>query len=268
MHSAKYHIAYTLELWKNEGVFQPIGAMKPMKTSLSIITSFLIVAFLGGCAKNISSDQYSEDDVGSVKQTYRGVILSVRNVQVTGGDSLGDNTAGLVGGGVGGALLGSQLGKGRGSVVGGVLGAAAGALGGAFLEKKLKEQDGVEYTVELTSGRVMTVVQGPEPRLQPGQYVLIMVGSKGRSRVVADQSGGQSAVMPTARTAAPVVYVPAPVAQAPVARRQVVAAPVAAPVYVQQQPQAESIDDIDQGRDRYARDFADRTGGSRVIVQQ
>jgi len=237
-----------------------------MKISLSIITSLLVTVLLGGCAKNISSDQYSEDEVGAIKQTYRGVILNVRNVQVTGADSLGDNTAGVLGGGVGGALLGSQFGKGRGTMVGGVLGAAAGALGGALLEKKLKEQDGVEYTIELTSGRVMTVVQGPEPRLQAGQYVLVMVGSKGRSRVVLDQSGGMSA----ARGPAPVVYAPvaqAPAIQAPAAQRPVAAAPV---MYAPQQPQnyGPAIDDVDQGhRDLYARDVTERAG-SRVIVQQ
>ncbi len=147
---------------------------------------------LGGCAKNISSNDYSEAEAGAVKQTYRGVIISARPVKVNGSDSLGDNQAGLLGGGVAGGLLGSQFGRGSGQVVGAVLGAAAGAVGGAFLEKGLKSQDGMEYTVELSSGRVMTLVQGPEPRLSVGQAVLVMVGDKGRSRVVADQSGGAS----------------------------------------------------------------------------
>ncbi len=235
-----------------------------MKIFFSIVTSIIVVSLLGGCAKNISSTGYSEDEIGAVKQTYRGVVLNIRNVQVNGSDSLSDNTMGLVGGGVGGALLGSQLGKGRGSVVGGVLGAVAGAVGGAMLEKKLKEQDGVEYTVELSSGRVMTIVQGPEPRLQPGQAVLVMVGSKGRSRVVADQSGGMSAVRPQA---APVVYAPV---QQPAAVPAPRAASVASPVYLQQQPQnyGPAIDDVDQGhRDLYSRDIAERSAGPRVIVQ-
>ena len=145
---------------------------------------------LGGCAKNISANEYSEAEAGAVKQTYRGTVIAARPVKVNGSDSLGDNQAGLLGGGLAGGVLGSQFGAGRGQVVGAVLGAAAGALGGAFLEKGLKTQDGMEYTVELSSGRVMTLVQGPEPRLSVGQAVLVMVGSKGRSRVVPDESGG------------------------------------------------------------------------------
>ncbi len=160
--------------------------MKNVFLVLSVSASLL----LGGCAKNISANDYSEAEAGAVKQTYRGTIIAARPVKVNGSDSLGDNQAGLLGGGLAGGLLGSQFGAGRGQVVGAVLGAAAGALGGAFLEKGLKTQDGMEYTVELASGRVMTLVQGPEPRLSVGQAVLVMAGSKGRSRVVPDESGG------------------------------------------------------------------------------
>lgn len=147
---------------------------------------------MGGCAKEIGSDTYSDAEAGAVKQTYRGTIISARRVKVQGQDKLQDNTLGLIGGGLAGGILGSQIGKGRGSTVGMVAGAGAGALGGALAQKALSKQEGMEYAVELTSGRVMTVVQGPQPELQVGQAVLVMVGDKGRSRVVADQSAGYS----------------------------------------------------------------------------
>lgn len=227
--------------------------------------SLLCVLLLANCAKNISSSEYSEAEVGAVKQTYRGIILNVRPVKVQGGDSLQDNTLGLMGGGVGGAVVGSQFGKGKGQVVGTLLGAAAGALGGAFLEKKLKEQDGIEYTVELSSGRIMTIVQGPEPRLQPGQAVLVMVGDKGRSRVVADQTGGvsyaQRQQQPNNQQAynapQPSGYNNIPQSSAYNNAPQGYAA--------QQQPQ---FDDIDEGhRDVYARDAGERASGTKIIVR-
>jgi len=239
-----------------------------MKSFFSTVAGLLVISLFGGCTKNISSNEYSEAEAGSVKQTYRGIVLNVRTVKVQGGDSLQDNTMGLVGGGLGGALLGSQFGKGRGSVVGGVLGAAAGALGGSMLEKKLKEQDGVEYTVEISGGRVMTIVQGPEPRLQAGQAVLVMVGDKGRSRVVADQSGGMTMM----RGAAPQSYGPAPMAQQPMTYNNSPAAPRPvdnAPVYAQQpQNYGPAVDAVDQNhRDLYARDAGERVPGRRIIVQ-
>ncbi len=161
-----------------------------MKQTLAF---FAVLALLAGCAKNLSPDEYSEDDAGSVTETYRGTVLSVRKVKVKGGDKLEDNTVGLVGGGLAGGILGSQLGKGSGSAVGLVAGAAAGALGGSLLQKGLKTQNALEYTVELTTGRIVTVVQGSSETtsIAVGQHVLVMMNSKGRSRIVPDQSPRQ-----------------------------------------------------------------------------
>ncbi|MFN7662740.1 MAG: glycine zipper 2TM domain-containing protein [Alphaproteobacteria bacterium] len=153
-----------------------------------IAASFATLLLLTNCAKNISSSEYAEADVGSVKHTYKGVIISARPVKVQAGDSLEDNKTGLVGGGLAGGLLGSQIGQGRGQVVGLVLGAAAGAVGGSLLEKGLKSQEGIEYSVELNDGRILTLVQGKDNPLSIGQRVLVMVGSKGRSRIIPDLS--------------------------------------------------------------------------------
>jgi outer membrane lipoprotein SlyB len=160
--------------------------MEKMKKLIALALSSLLL--LTNCAKNISSSEYSEDEVGSVKYTYKGVVISARAVKVQGGDSLEDNKVGLIGGGLAGGLLGSQVGRGSGNVVGAVLGAAAGALGGSLAEKGLKSQEGMEYSVELKDGRVMTIVQGRDNPLSVGQRVLVMVGSKGRSRIVPDFS--------------------------------------------------------------------------------
>ncbi len=158
-----------------------------------ITAGFMAIALLmGGCAKEISSDTYSEAEAGAVKQTYRGTIINARKVKIQSTDKLQDNSLGLIGGGLAGGVLGSTIGKGHGSTIGMVAGAGAGALGGAMAQKALSKQGGIEYVVELTSGRVMTIVQGLTPQLQPGQPVLVMVGSKGRSRIVADQSAGYS----------------------------------------------------------------------------
>lgn len=157
-----------------------------------IVLSLSSLLLLTNCAKNISSSEYSEEEVGAIKYTYKGVIISSRAVKVQGGDSVEDNKTGLLGGGLAGGLLGSQIGQGRGQVVGAVLGAAAGAIGGSFLEKGLKSQEGIEYSVELKDGRIMSIVQGKDNPLSIGQRVLVMIGSKGRSRLVPDLSPERS----------------------------------------------------------------------------
>ncbi len=206
--------------------------MQSMKKFLILFLALPLI--FGGCARNISSDEYAESEIDAVKQTYKGVIIAARPVKVQGGDSLGDNKVGTIGGGAAGGLLGSQIGQGRGQVVGLVLGAVAGAVGGGLLEKGLKSQDGVEYTVELQSGRIMTIVQGPKPQLSIGQPVLVLVGSKGRPRIIADQFATQQAE---------------PDGQP---RRKV---KKSASKRTQTQKSNRSINDIDyENRDRYARD--------------
>jgi outer membrane lipoprotein SlyB len=147
-----------------------------------------LVALLGGCARQISPNVYSESSIGETSQTFRGHIVSARDIQVEGKEKLEQNTVGLLGGGVGGAVIGNQFGGGRGNTAATVAGAAAGALAGAFIQKELEKQPAIEYTVQLSDGSLRTIVQGPEPRYSAGQKVLLMVYQKGRSRIVPDQS--------------------------------------------------------------------------------
>jgi outer membrane lipoprotein SlyB len=154
-----------------------------MKTT-AFLMLLIATALTTGCARQLSSNVYSEDSVGEASETYPGVIIGVRTVSVEGGDSLGDNTLGIIGGGVAGALVGSTIGKGGGNTLATVAGGLLGATGGAYAEKALKSQQGMEYVVSLENGQTRTVVQGMEPHLSVGQNVYVMISHHGRSRVV------------------------------------------------------------------------------------
>ncbi len=156
-----------------------------------------VLCLLSGCAREISSNVYSEGHVGETSLSYQGVVISVRQVKVTNAERLQENQTGmglgaLAGGGLGG-LLGSTMGKGTGNVLmtvaGAGLGAVAGGVGGAYAQQALSSQQGMEYVVKLTNGQIMTVVQGLDAPLCAGQRVFIMVSYDGRSRVVPDRSG-------------------------------------------------------------------------------
>ncbi|MDR1267118.1 MAG: hypothetical protein LBJ70_01905 [Holosporales bacterium] len=157
--------------------------------------------FLAGCARQISSNVYSERHVGEASFSYQGTIISVRKVLV-GSEKLEENVAGGAVGAVGGGLLGSQFGKGEGKTAMTALGVVGGAVGGAMAQKALREQEALEYVVKLTNGQIVTVVQGLEDPLPSGAPVLVIMGQAGRSRVVRDPSGAQSvqAPLPTPRT--------------------------------------------------------------------
>ena len=169
-----------------------------IKNNLLKAVALVLCFNLVGCARTIDSNVYSEASVGEASFTYQGAIISVRKVQVHGAERLEDNKTGMAIGGVGGAIAGSTMGRGAGNVgatVGlGILGATVGSL----IEKKLKQQDAIEYAVKLTNGQLMTIVQGLDTIFSVGQNVFVIVSHDGRSRIVADNSGTHDVQTPIA----------------------------------------------------------------------
>ena len=143
------------------------------------------IALFSSCAREISSDVYSAHHVGEASTTYSGVVIHVRQVSVQENERLQDNGLGIIGGGVAGAVAGNQFGKGGGNTAATIGGALVGATAGAFAEKALKTQTGIEYVVQLDNGQSMTVVQGPSPAFSSGQNVYVIIGERGRSRIIA-----------------------------------------------------------------------------------
>lgn len=133
------------------------------------------------CARQISSDVYASRQVGEVSTTYAGTIKSVRQVMVQNGEQLEDNGLGIAGGGIAGGVIGNAVG--RGNFAPTAAGAIVGAVAGSFLEKKLKEQNALEYIVQLDNGALMTVVQGEDQVFNIGQPVYVLVSPWGRSRI-------------------------------------------------------------------------------------
>lgn len=151
------------------------------KSNLGLMLVLTSALFMSACATDISSQSYSDKHVGETARSYRATVVKVRKVKV-GPDELGKSKAGTVIGGVGGAMIGSTTGSGLGTGVG----AIAGAIGGAYAEKAMKSQTGLEITVELKNGALMTVVQGADVEFARGEKVLIMQYQKGRSKIVKD----------------------------------------------------------------------------------
>jgi len=102
---------------------------------------------LASCAKNMSSDVYSEG--ATAGKVLEGKVISTRNVTIKAHDKLQDNTAGGLAGGVAGGLGGAAIGNGSGSVAAAVGGAILGAVGGAMIQDAIGTSDGVEYLVKI-----------------------------------------------------------------------------------------------------------------------
>ena len=140
---------------------------------------------LGGCARQISPNYVTGAQAGEVMRTEIGYVESARPVRVRERDQLGENYAGMAIGGATGGFIGHEIGgSGTSQVVVTGLGALAGATAGALAQQGLQEQVAMEYVFRNEIGEVKTIVQGPEPRLQPGQQAYLHISRNGRARLV------------------------------------------------------------------------------------
>jgi outer membrane lipoprotein SlyB len=152
----------------------------------TVLASAALATSLGlaACTRQISPDVVEGPTVGQVVRTELGYIQNARLVQVQESDRLQGNTTGLVLGGATGGLLGNQIGSGWGRILATGAGAVAGATLGAIAEKELTNQPAMEYVFRSDTGQLYTIVQGPQPRLVPGQRAYLQEGGGGRARVV------------------------------------------------------------------------------------
>lgn len=110
---------------------------------------------LTGCATSRSGDVYSREQARQVHTVERGVIETLRPIQIEG-------TSGAVGGVSGaviGGVAGSTVGGGRGTTLATVAGALAGGLIGAAIEEGATKKQGLEMIVRLDNGQTIAVVQ-------------------------------------------------------------------------------------------------------------
>ena len=135
---------------------------------------FLAASFLGGCAPNISPNNYNVADIGAANNVVRGVIVTARPVQVSGHNNGVGGLTGAVAGGIAGSTIG---GGGTANALGAVGGAIAGGLLGNAVQKGVSKQTGIEYIVKTSKGRLLSVVQGTQSALSVGQHVLVILGN-------------------------------------------------------------------------------------------
>lgn len=126
--------------------------MEPSVTVSGNIRAAIIVGTLlvmvAGCTKPNEPGRYDRANTTESVTTMRGIVLSVRQVEVTG-QKTGDNTTGNILGGAGGAVAGSAVGKGRGSLLGAILGVAAGVIATDKVQDLATAYQAFEYIVEV-----------------------------------------------------------------------------------------------------------------------
>lgn len=157
---------------------------KRRSASVLVVMSLVSAMTLGACARQISPDVHSGPAAGQAQRTEAGVIENVRLVEIQESDTLEGNKTGQVLGGLAGGVAGARFGQGVGKALASAGGAILGAFIGSFAEQEVKRQQAFEYIVRTDSGQLLTIVQGLEPQMTPGQRVYIQEGGRGRGRVI------------------------------------------------------------------------------------
>jgi len=108
-----------------------------------------------GCMSTLTGESYSRDEARRVQTVEYGMVEYVRPVVIEGTKSGVGPAAGAAVGGIGG----STIGHGRGSAAATVVGAVAGGVAGGLAEEAATRKQGVEITVRMDNGRLISVVQ-------------------------------------------------------------------------------------------------------------
>lgn len=136
---------------------------------------------LGGCASSMSGGAYTRSQARQAQEVQKGVVESVRQVQLEGTKT----PVGTLAGAAVGGIAGSNIGGGKGSAVGAILGAVAGGVAGSAIEEGVTKKNGLEITVRLNSGRTIAVTQEADEDIRAGDRVRVLSGG-GVTRVTRD----------------------------------------------------------------------------------
>jgi outer membrane lipoprotein SlyB len=168
-----------------------------------------------GCGPDYSPNTYSSNAVQQANKVDQGVVVGVRQVDVSAAGTTGT----LVGGAAGG-IAGAQAGSGVTSALGALGGSLVGGIAGNAAEHVAGDTHAFEYIVRKSNGDLLSVTQKDEMPLAVGQKVLVISGNQ--ARVVPDytvpapppKQADTTPKQPTTTTTAPA---PGPVAAVPLA---------------------------------------------------
>ncbi len=174
-----------------------------------------LAAAVAGCGPSYSPNTYATDAVQQAAKVDQGVIVGVRNVDV----SASGTTGALVGGAAGG-LAGSQVGSGAQTAFTTLGSTLVGGIAGSAAEHAISDTSAFEYIVREPKGDLVSVTQKDAVPLVIGQKVLVISGKQARvvpDYTVAVDTGDKDKPPEPSKQANAIVPPPAPVSVTPLA---------------------------------------------------
>lgn len=136
--------------------------MKMLNISTKMVA---VVGLLSVVACSVPTQQtgtsYSRDEARAIQEVQLGKIIDARAVMIEGTKT---GIGSMVGGAVG-AIAGAGVDDGRTGEVAAVIVGTAAAVLGAKAESAMTKAQGMEYTIQLDHGEVISVVQAVDPNL-------------------------------------------------------------------------------------------------------
>ena len=132
-----------------------------MKKHYLLLPLLVISTINLGCSSNPYGDSYEVADTRKVQTVNYGVVISTQPVNIEG--DKGGSTVGTIAGGAVGGILGSKVGGGTGSTIASIGGAVLGGLAGNKAAQEITKRHGVNLTIKLNSGKIISVVQEVDP---------------------------------------------------------------------------------------------------------
>lgn len=148
-----------------------------MKKIVSLAT--FICLFTSCVNPSLKPDTFDRDSVQKISNVLYGEIVSLKKVTIEGETKSGTIVGGLVG-----AAAGSQVSDSEPeSEIGAVIGGAIGATLGGNVSKNIQSVEGIQLTINMDDGRIISVVQ------ETSQYsfsigdLVEVISTKGKTRV-------------------------------------------------------------------------------------
>jgi outer membrane lipoprotein SlyB len=140
------------------------------------LSALLLLFGIAACAP-ATNTTVERQALGIQGTVYRGTIIAMRPVAVSGTRSGIGPAAGAVGGGFLGSTIGGDW---RARTVGGVVGALAGGVVGGAIEEGATRGEAIEFIIRRDSGGERVVTQTNELGLQIGERVMVTETDRAR----------------------------------------------------------------------------------------
>ena len=145
-----------------------------MKRSTVTFIGISLVCFgLMGCVSGLQGSSYSRSEARQVQEVAFGAILSTKPVIIEGRRTDWGELSGVIIGGI----AGSSVGEGKGQDIATTLGAIGGAVVASVAEEQATRAQGLELTVKMDSGKILSIVQEVDDinQFQTGQRVRVLM---------------------------------------------------------------------------------------------